>query len=188
MTREGTGSALISSTTAAHCSLVLLLLLQRRSAPQIEGRTKHLTTAKRTRRTTTAASASATRPPTPRCRVKPGHGRAPALIPRGRSLSAPPARLDRRLVRPCPSLPPSFGLSVSLYCERALGPLIAVRGTTSMRATAKLSCSAVVPRGMRARQGPRSGRLRGVAATRLAPARQRHDAVRARPQCLWTME
>ena len=85
-------------------------------------------------------------------------------------------------------VPPSFGLSVSLYCERALGPLIAVRGTTSMRATAKLSCSAVVPRSVRARQGPRSGRLRGVAATRLAPARQRHDAVRARPQCLWTME
>ena len=100
------------------------------------------------------------------------------------------ARSPRSQACPSLSLPPSFGLSVSLYCERALGPLIAVGGTTSMRATAKLSCSAVVPRSVRARQGPRSGRgrLRGVAATRLAPARQRHDAVRARPQCLWTME
>ena len=180
MTREGTGSALISSTTAAHCSLVLLLLLQRRSAPQIEGRTKHLTTAKRTRRTTRAASASATRPPDPalssQARPRP---RSRPHSPRPFALRA--ARSPRSQACPSLSLPPSFGLSVSLYCERALGPLIAVRGTTSMRATAKLSCSAVVPRSVRARQGPRSGRLRGVAATRLAPARQRHDTTPSAP-------
>ena len=103
--------------------------------------------------------------------------------PRSRPLSPRPfalraARSPRSWACPSMSLPPSLGLSVSLCCERALGPLIAVRGTSSMRATAKLSCSAAVPRSVRARQGPGSGRLRrggdtpgaSSSATRRRPA------------------